>query len=294
MLSIQGRIHWGRKGLDQAAMGQKRPRSSVRASRRQFSKGKLFWREVGQGEALIFLHGSWQESSQWLPLMERLGSDFHCLAPDLLGFGDSEKPEHHYSIALEVECLAEYLETLGLQRVYLVGHSLGGWIATSFALKHWEQVQGLVLIAPEGVEPSDLSGRWLGFRLLWGRVSAIASLLKRLRPVAKFIGLHRPLQRSLQWRQNLLQSPVAAQLLFQRRRAERTAELLQEQLPWLKVPALVLYGTQDAKAEKLLAQTYAELIPDATLEALPGTSQDLVEAQADQVVERLQTWLQAR
>jgi len=123
-----------------------------RNSRRKLSQGLLFWREAGEGTPVVLLHGAWDDSSQWLSVMETLSQSFHCFAPDLLGFGESDRPQIHHSIDLQVECIAEFLQALRLEKVYLVGHSLGGWIAASYALQYAEQVEGLVLLAPEGVE----------------------------------------------------------------------------------------------------------------------------------------------
>ena len=137
----------------------------LRNARIRLTQGQIFWREVGQ-DTIVFLHGAWEDSSQWVPLIERLSAEYHCLVPDLLGFGESERPGVHYSIGLEVACLAEHLEALKLRRVYLVGHSLGGWIAMSYALKYQEQVEGVVLLAPEGVQAEGLGRRWWQAKLL--------------------------------------------------------------------------------------------------------------------------------
>jgi haloalkane dehalogenase len=89
----------------------------LRNSRIKLSQGQIFWHEVGQGTAIVFLHGSTDDSSQWLSVIEHLSEDYHCFAPDLLGFGESERPNVHYSIDLEVECLADLLEALRQREV---------------------------------------------------------------------------------------------------------------------------------------------------------------------------------
>lgn len=259
----------------------------LRNSRMKLSQGHIFWREIGQGEALVFLHGSWSDSSQWVPVLEQLGLDYHCLAPDLLGFGESEHPNIHYSIELQIEALAEYLENLRLKQIYLVGHSLGAWIAASYALKYLDQVRGLVLIAPEGIQVEKLKQRWNWAKLLLARPPILFWLLRSLRPIAKVLGASQHIERSLQFRQQMLQSPAACQLLFQRRRAEIKAELLQERLGWLKIPVLLLQSDQEAFTAKVLSQTYAELLQDANWQIIPQGGTDLPltapEAVADQI-----------
>nr|WP_290228392.1 alpha/beta hydrolase [Trichocoleus desertorum] len=247
----------------------------LRNSRLKLSQGQIFWREIGQGDALVFLHGSWSDSSQWVPVLEQLGTEYHCFAPDLLGVGESERPNVHYSIELQVETLAEYLESLRLRQVYLIGHSLGAWVAASYALKYLDQVRGLVLLAPEGIQVQKVGRRWWWAKLLIARPPLLFWLLRSLQPFAPLLGLQKRVGRTLQWRKQLLQSPVACRLLFQRRRAEIQAEQLQGRLDWLKVPVTVLQSEQDAFAAKLLSQTYAELTPTANWRIVPQGGEEL-------------------
>ncbi|NJN85784.1 MAG: alpha/beta fold hydrolase [Leptolyngbyaceae cyanobacterium SL_7_1] len=93
----------------------------VRNARIRLSQGQLFSREVGHGRAIVFLHGSWSDGSEWLPVMEQLADQFHCLAPDLLGCGESDRLTLNYSVDSQVESLADYLEALKLRDLLLVG-----------------------------------------------------------------------------------------------------------------------------------------------------------------------------
>jgi pimeloyl-ACP methyl ester carboxylesterase len=255
----------------------------LRNSRIRLPLGQIFWREVGQGPILVFLHGSWSDGSQWLPLIERLSQDYHCFAPDLLGFGESERPKLHYSIQLQVECLLAYLEALHLPQVYLIGDSLGGWIAASYALKHLEQVSGLVLLAPEGVESDGYAGRWRSARWLVGRPPIASSVLRSLLPLARLFGRHKGIEQALRQRQQLKNSPTACQLLFRRRRSEIQSELLQERLEGLKIPTLILQGDNDTPNAIAHSRIYADKIPEAQLQMINHTSHDLPEDSPDVV-----------
>ncbi len=245
--------------------------SPLRNSRIKLSVGQIFWHEVGQGPDLVFLHGSWHDSSQWLGTIELLSRYCHCLAPDLLGFGESERPNIHYSIDLEVECLAQYLDTLKLRQVYLVGHSLGGWVAASYAVKYPDRVLGLVLLAPEGVNASGHRQRLREARWLTGKPPLAFWLLRSLYPVAKLFGGKKKFDRLLEFRQQLMGSDVALQLLFRRQQAEIKAELVDGQLSWLKAPVLLLHGSQDTPAAASACESYAALAPNAELQFIsPG------------------------
>jgi pimeloyl-ACP methyl ester carboxylesterase len=241
--------------------------SPLRNSRIKLSLGHIFWREVGQGPDLVFLHGSWHDSSQWLGTIEYLSRYCHCLVPDLLGFGESKSPNIHFSIDLEVQCLEEYLDTLKLREVYLVGHSLGGWVAASYAVKYPDRVQGLVLLAPEGVNTASQQQRMRDAKLLTAQPPLTFWLLRAIYPLAKLVGSEKKLDRLFEFRRQLLGSDVARQLLFGRRQAEIKAELVDEQLSCLKVPVLLLHGSQDNIAAAL-CESYAALVPHAKLESI--------------------------
>jgi pimeloyl-ACP methyl ester carboxylesterase len=217
----------------------------------------MFWREVGQGQTLLFLHGAWTSSSEWLPMIQVLSAHYHCIAPDLLGFGDSEwSPKVPYSVALEVDCLAEYLDALKLQDVYLIGHSVGAWVAARYALQYPDQIKGLVLINPEGVMPEALPKRWGWARWLVGRPPVMVWGLRSLLPLARLMGHHASILQLLQLRQQLLRSPAACRLLFNRRSAEIRAEQMDKDLAQLLTPTLLLQGEDDRTLTAILTQAY--------------------------------------
>jgi pimeloyl-ACP methyl ester carboxylesterase len=98
-------------------------------------------------------------------------------------------------------------------------------------------------------------------------------LLRSIYPIAKLLGSQKKIDRLLKFRQQLMQSPVAVQLLFRRLRAEITAELVDENLPLLKAPILLLHGSEDTVTASSLCQSYAALAPNAELQSVsPGES----------------------
>jgi pimeloyl-ACP methyl ester carboxylesterase len=259
----------------------------LRNSRIRLPLGQVFWREVGRGPALVFLHGSWHDGSQWVSVVEQLSQNYHCFALDLLGFGESERPKIHYSVQLEVECLFQYLEALHLSEVYLVGHSLGGWLAASYAIKHMERVNGLVLIAPEGVvTPGQrVGGGWT--RWLIGHPPIAYLIVQAIYPLARLFGRHKNIEQALKWRKQILRSPAACKLLFRRRRAEIQSELLQNQLEWLTVPVLILQGASDSQDAIARSQTYANGSPNARLLMVEQEGHDLPESLPDLVAAQI-------
>ncbi|WP_439386531.1 alpha/beta fold hydrolase [Amycolatopsis lexingtonensis] len=108
----------------------------------------------GRGPAVLFLHGIGDDSSTWLELLKALADDFTVIAPDLLGHGASAKPRADYSVAAYACGMRDLLTTLDVDRVTVVGHSLGGGVAMQFAYQFPERCERLVLVGSGGVGAS--------------------------------------------------------------------------------------------------------------------------------------------
>jgi pimeloyl-ACP methyl ester carboxylesterase len=269
---------------------------SFRNSRVKLSVGQIFWREIGSGPDVVFLYGSWQDSTQWLPVIEHLSADHHCVAPDLLGFGESQSESRkiHYSVELEVEFLADYLETLKLRQFYLVAHSLGGWIAANYALKYSDQVLGLVLLAPEGVKAGYLKQRWFWVSCFGILPSAILRMVRSLSPIAKICGGKKNIDRLLQFQQGLVKSPTTAKILFQRRRVEMQRELLDDRLSDLKIPMLILQGAEDTAITLSLSQSYTALAPNAEMQVISNGGSNLPQEMPEAIAQYIRKFVSDR
>ncbi len=240
----------------------------IRNNRIQLPQGRLFWREVGQGRTVVLLHGAWWTGEQWTEVIQSLSHNYQCVVPDLLGFGESEKPKTLYSIQLQVECLRDYLQVLRIKRCVLVGYGLGAWVAATLALVYPDAVSGLILMAPEGVMSEKLRHRWRGWSLLSSPIPLMGWFLRIRLAIATLLGDGRSPLSTLRRRRLLRQSPAACRLLFKRRRAELHAEYLQDKLANLRCPMLVLQSADDSPTTLTLCQIYAQA-PHATVEVVP-------------------------
>ncbi len=109
------------------------------------------FRIAGQGPPLLLIHGIGDNSTTWLPVMAELARNHLVIAPDLLGHGQSDKPRADYSVAAYANGMRDLLGTLDVDRVSLVGHSLGGGVAMQFAYQFPEKAERLVLVGTGGV-----------------------------------------------------------------------------------------------------------------------------------------------
>ena len=106
---------------------------------------------AGKGPAVLLIHGIGDNADSWTDLIPSLARDHTVIAPDLLGHGESDKPRADYSIAAYANAMRDLLSVLDLDRVTVVGHSLGGGVAMQFAYQFPERCERLVLVSTGGV-----------------------------------------------------------------------------------------------------------------------------------------------
>lgn len=130
-----------------AATGYRAREVTVRGTRIHLLAG-------GAGDPLLYLHGA-GDPGLWTPALAALAGHFSVFRPDHPGFGASGELADLDSVhELAFFCL-DLLDELGLDRVVLAGHSLGGWLAADLATIEPARVSKLVLVAPAGLRPQQ-------------------------------------------------------------------------------------------------------------------------------------------
>ncbi|GAA2815988.1 haloalkane dehalogenase [Saccharopolyspora taberi] len=100
-------------------------------------------RETGTGVPIVFLHGNPTSSHLWRNVLPAVGGPGRLLAPDLIGMGDSGKPDIAHTFDDHSRYLDAWFEALGLDDVVLVGHDWGGALAFDLAARHPGRVRGI-------------------------------------------------------------------------------------------------------------------------------------------------------
>jgi pimeloyl-ACP methyl ester carboxylesterase len=111
----------------------------------------LSYVDSGSGPVVLFIHGILGSQRQWAHLVDKLDEDHRVVMPDLFGHGKSAKPLGDYSLSAHAAAMRDLLDHLGIERVTLVGHSLGGGIAMQFFYLFPERVDRLVLVSSGGL-----------------------------------------------------------------------------------------------------------------------------------------------
>ena len=107
--------------------------------------------QLGEGPALLLVHGITSSSRTWRDVMHGLAEHHTVIAPDLLGHGRSAKPRGDYSLGAYASGMRDLLAYLGIRSATVVGHSLGGGIAMQFAYQFPERLDRLVLVDSGGL-----------------------------------------------------------------------------------------------------------------------------------------------
>jgi pimeloyl-ACP methyl ester carboxylesterase len=109
--------------------------------------------KVGSGPVLLLLHGLGCDHTTWAPVIGQLAKKYTVIAPDLLGHGASDKPRADYSVGGYANGMRDLLTVLGIDKVTVVGHSLGGGVAMQFGYQFPERTERIILVAPGGLGP---------------------------------------------------------------------------------------------------------------------------------------------
>lgn len=199
---------------------------------------------------MVLVHGLVVSSRYMVPTAERLAAYRRVFAPDLPGFGKSEKPARTLRVAELSDYLSAWMEELGLEHVALVGNSMGCQVIADLVARHPERVECAVLQGPT----MDPRGRTV------------------LRQAGRFL-LDAPRESS----PSLLPIELLDYLSAGTRRAWRTFryaldDRIEEKLPKMRVPTLVVRGSRDLIVPQRWAEEAAELLPIGRLAVIPGAA----------------------
>src|ERR1700759_1973266 len=106
----------------------------------------LSYRDTGTGDIpVVFLHGNPVSSYLWRNVIPHVSGQTRCLAPDLIGMGESGKPDIAYRLADHVRYLDAWFDAMSLNDAVLVGHDWGGPLAMDWAARHPRRVRGIAV-----------------------------------------------------------------------------------------------------------------------------------------------------
>lgn len=265
---------------------------------------QLAYSESGSsGQVILFIHGLASYIPAWKKNIEVLSKDYRCIAIDLPGYGLSSKGNYEGSMTFYAETIKEFCEKLGIQKVTLAGHSMGGQIAMTAALKYPDFVENLILIAPAGFETFN-KGQKQWFRDVMTVDGVRLTTVEQIR---------------VNYAYNFYNMPDDAQFMVNDRIAIRSAndftaysynitqsvkgmvdQPVFEFLDQIKHPTLCIFGENDnlipnrylngGKTEKY-AKAGAEKITNCKLEMIPNAGHFVMFEKADECNQMIQAFM---
>lgn len=106
---------------------------------------KMHYLEEGQGDPVLFLHGIPTSSYVWRRIIPLIAKNARCIAPDLIGMGQSDKPDIAYRVFDHIAYIDDFIEKLGLKNITLVLHGWGSVIGLDYARRHQNNVKAIAL-----------------------------------------------------------------------------------------------------------------------------------------------------
>jgi 2-hydroxy-6-oxonona-2,4-dienedioate hydrolase len=198
--------------------------------------------EAGTGQTVILLHGLGGSSANWMLNMDVLARRYRVIAPDQIGFGQSDKPMINYRVGTYVDFLDKFYSALKVERAVLVGNSMGGWIAALYAAQHPERVERLVLVDAAGfAPPKDFDAKQLA--------ALNPSTREGMRALASRVFYNKQLYGSDEAIDFMLAQRMAAgdgytiQSLIES--IARGEDMLDGRLSAIKQPTLIIWGRED-------------------------------------------------
>jgi pimeloyl-ACP methyl ester carboxylesterase len=233
----------------------------------------LAYRRAGTGPALLLLHGGFSDGRAWTPQLRELAGDFDVVAWDAPGAGGSEDPPEGTDLDAYADAAVGLLDALGVARAHLAGLSAGAVLALAIYRRHPGRVRSLVLV-----------GGYAGWRgslppeEVAARVAQIEADLERPpdewledylptffagEPPAGTLELARTMMREVR--------PTGSRRML----AAFADADLRGVLPSIAVPTLLLYGAEDVRAPRPVAEAMLRAIPGSRLVLVPGVGHDV-------------------
>jgi haloalkane dehalogenase len=264
--------------------------------------GRMHFVDEGSGDTVLFVHGTPTWSFEWRHVIRALAPAWRCIAPDLIGFGLSDRPrDFPYTPESHATAFAEFVERYVTGPFTLVVHDYGGPIALPAALQDGGRVKRLVIINSwmwsfAGDKDMEQKGRVAGgamgrFMYRWLNMS-----LRVLMPYA--YGDRRKLTPDIhrqylerftdRWSRGAVLWPLARAILGS---SGYYDSLWRERQKLAGRPALILWGMKDKAFPPRLLARWREALPDATVVELAASGHWPHEEEPDKVVEELRSFL---
>jgi pimeloyl-ACP methyl ester carboxylesterase len=255
------------------------------------SHGRTRYFEAGSGYPTLLLHGAAFDhgADNWLANLPSLASSLRVLAPDSLNWGPGDIFDAEFSFAYQVDHIRELMDALGIGRANLVGHSMGGWLATLLAYESRERVNKLVLVAAGGTATRPLAN------MVEWQPPSVEQVTQR---VSARLAEQPPEVREQLVQQYVAKTQDAAQTAaFAKVMRHMTNPLTRQRyntlrrLPFITAPTLILWGRNDQVNDISMGEALHAGIKGSKLVVLEDTGHGLPQERPAEFAKELLAFL---
>ncbi|MFO1007420.1 MAG: alpha/beta fold hydrolase [Planctomycetaceae bacterium] len=257
----------------------------------ELSDGSISYVDIGQGAPLLFIHGFPLDHTMWRHQIDDLQADYRVLAVDLPGFGQSQAPRSDMSIAGFADCIAEFLDRIGMTKpITLCGLSMGGSIALQFALRHPQRLARLILCDCRAMVDAPEAQKMrldLAERVLTEGPEFVAAAMPARLFAAKTIEQHPDIVQSIQ---AVIRSTASTSVAGGSRALAHREDVV-SRLGEIRVPTLIIVGSEDVISTSGEMKAMAERIPLSRHVEIPGAGHMAPLEAPAQVNTEIRSWL---
>ncbi|RPJ17900.1 MAG: alpha/beta hydrolase [Chloroflexi bacterium] len=254
-------------------------------------QGIVHYEVYGRGRPVILLHGWLGSWGLWQDTMSFLGRYYRTYALDFWGFGESGKKRGTYAVQDFVGLVDQFMEQLGIANAPLVGHSMGGTVSLSVAIKYPQRVNKVVVVG------SPIVGSSLALPLKWAGYRPIAFMLFNMMGAFRFaMKVASPIicrdERFAEMMDRDISRTTLESFLLSIASLRRTD--LRPMLGQIKVPAMGMYGDRDVIVHPRQWEPMKNGIAHARIERFPSAGHFLMLEEPQSFAERLKSFLDTK
>ncbi|MBB3606008.1 2-hydroxymuconate-semialdehyde hydrolase/2-hydroxy-6-oxo-octa-2,4-dienoate hydrolase [Mycolicibacterium sp. BK556] len=229
---------------------------------------KTSYLEAGSGEPVLMLHGSGpgvSATANWQYNIGALAERFHVLAPDIVGFGATERPDDVvYSLRTWTDHVWAFLDAHDIDRAAVVGNSLGGRIALQMATDHPERISRMVLMGSPGVGMTPTEGL-AALRAYEPSHEAMRNLLRKFFAVDPTLITDQLVE--IRYEASIADGAYEAYraMFFDPRHKGSELGITAEEVQVIATPTLLVHGREDKVVPLTASVTMLNLLPNADL-----------------------------
>lgn len=212
----------------------------------------------GSDSTIVLLHGLGASAERWEFVIPEFSKHYRVIVPDLIGFGQSDKPLVDYTTELFSNFLFNFLKKLGITKTNIIGSSLGGQITAVFTSQHQEIIENMILVSPSGVmKHSTPALDAYVMAALYPDIDLAKNAFEMMTGTDRQIN-----QKIVEGFVERMKLPNAKMAFMSTLLGLRNAEIITQFLTKISVPTLIIWGEDDPVIPIKYADDFVSSIQD--------------------------------